>query len=119
VFYQRNLKKFIVAGFLAAIPLLSLSILADSWFYEKLTFTPWNFLMFNVITGGSDMFGMEPWYYYLFKYNQHYMKNLFIFFYTGFFIYNYKEIKKKNFPELSFVIISYLTVISMIKHKEQ
>ena len=60
---------FILAGLIAAVPVLAVTIAADSIYYGKLTFTPINFLMFNVVSGGSDVFGTEPWYYYLAKYN--------------------------------------------------
>lgn len=36
----------------------------DTWYYQRLTFTPWNFLRINVIDGGALFYGSEPWHFY-------------------------------------------------------
>ncbi|KAK6043512.1 plasmid Maintenance Protein [Cooperia oncophora] len=47
-----------------AVPLLLLSAVFDSLCYARPTSTLWNFLLFNVLQGGSAHFGVHPWYWY-------------------------------------------------------
>lgn len=81
---------FIVTGLTAALPCLAACIYADSIYYGRFTFTPWNFFKFNVLSGGSDTFGVDPWHFYLTKYCQIYLKCLSPFFYYGFYKFNMK-----------------------------
>jgi len=37
----------------------------DSGYYGELTFTPWNFFVFNILQGGADYYGVHPWHWYL------------------------------------------------------
>ncbi|PKP50627.1 MAG: hypothetical protein CVT92_14250 [Bacteroidetes bacterium HGW-Bacteroidetes-1] len=43
--------------------IILLGSVLDSWFYEEIVFTPWNYFMSFFNTGGKS-FGSEPWYYY-------------------------------------------------------
>lgn len=42
-------------------------ILIDSLFYNKPVIAPWNIVSYNILsnTGGPDLYGTEPWHYYL------------------------------------------------------
>lgn len=60
VFWQRNFKLILVTGISIAIPTVIASIAMDSWFYGKLTIVALNFLKFNVLSGGSELFGISP-----------------------------------------------------------
>lgn len=46
-------------GILIAIPLILLATFCDYLYYGQLTVVSWNFLKFNVLSGGSDYFGIE------------------------------------------------------------
>ena len=118
VFYQRNFKMFVLSGILVAVPMLLITVAADSIYYGKLTFTFWNFLKFNVLEGGSDFFGINPWHDYLLKFMVEYLKQLTLIYIPAFFIYTYKQIKKGVFPELSLIISFYLFILSRVNHKE-
>ena len=48
----------------SAVFVLGLTTLVDFYFYGKRTVPLWNFLQFNVLSGGSAMFGVHPWYWY-------------------------------------------------------
>jgi phosphatidylinositol glycan class B len=37
----------------------------DTWFYEELVFTPWNYFNTNLIQESTYSFGTSPWYFYL------------------------------------------------------
>lgn len=37
----------------------------DTRYYGELTFTPWNFFVFNILQGGADYYGVHPWHWYL------------------------------------------------------
>lgn len=47
------------------LPILIVTTLIDSWAYGTPTVPLWNFLQFNVLQGGSALFGVHPWYWYL------------------------------------------------------
>ncbi|KAI6194878.1 Mannosyltransferase [Aphelenchoides besseyi] len=48
-----------------AIVVAVLSIAIDSWSYGRFTIPAWNFIEFNVLSGGSANFGVNPWYWFL------------------------------------------------------
>jgi len=85
---------FVLSGFLVAVPMLMISVAADSWFYGKLTFTPWNFVKFNVIDEGSDAFGVDPWHVFFTKIMQDYIRALLLILPFSIIIYNYIAIRK-------------------------
>ncbi|CCD72091.1 Mannosyltransferase [Caenorhabditis elegans] len=47
------------------LPILIVTTLIDSWAYGTPTIPLWNFLQFNVVQGGSALFGVHPWYWYI------------------------------------------------------
>lgn len=65
---ERRILQTITHGVLFALPNLLLSTYCDYLYYGKFTLVSWNFLKFNVITGGSDVFGTEPSINYLTQY---------------------------------------------------
>ncbi|CAP24199.1 Protein CBG02293 [Caenorhabditis briggsae] len=48
-----------------ALPILTITVIIDSWAYGKPTIPLWNFLQFNVVQGGSSLFGVHPWHWYI------------------------------------------------------
>ncbi|VVT49685.1 uncharacterized protein SAPINGB_P002392 [Magnusiomyces paraingens] len=51
------------------VPITAAIVAIDSYLYGKLTIVPWNIVAYNVLqadaTSGPDIFGTEPWHYYL------------------------------------------------------
>jgi GPI mannosyltransferase 3 len=110
--------KYAVAGIMIAAPLLGLMILMDSLFYGKLTFTFINFLEFNVLTGGSEAYGVEHDYFYVVQSVSDIAKNLALPFYVGILISIKNIFSKKWYPEASLIYCFYVVVFSQIRHKE-
>jgi len=73
-FYQRNFKMFALSGILVALPMLLITVAADSIYYGKLTITSWNFYEFNVLESKSDFFGIMAWHDYLKAFMMEYLK---------------------------------------------
>ncbi|CAL2033524.1 unnamed protein product [Caenorhabditis brenneri] len=48
-----------------SLPILIGTSVIDSWAYGKPTIPLWNFLQFNVVQGGSALFGVHPWHWYI------------------------------------------------------
>jgi hypothetical protein len=69
LFYLFQSQEYFIAilsgAFLVAVPLLSLSILIDSYFYGKLCFPQLNFVYVNVVENVCRHFGMEQWWFLL------------------------------------------------------
>ncbi|WP_436414980.1 mannosyltransferase [Petrimonas sp.] len=100
-----------ISGLLVVI--ISCAVL-DSFYYNSVVFTPYNYLKINVIDKVSSLFGTEPWYYYLRIISEApslligYMIIFSIFFLL---ITDYKNI-------ILWCIFPYLIVHSIIPHKE-
>lgn len=61
IFSKTPLKLIFSTVLPMCILVMGISLGLDSLFYGRLTSTAWNFLMFNVVTGGSAHFGTHPW----------------------------------------------------------
>ena len=57
----------IIDGTVRALLVLSMQVSIDVFFYKKLVAVPWNIIYYNVFSGagGPDLYGTEPWHYYL------------------------------------------------------
>lgn len=49
---------------LGGFMVLCLGVLLDSWFYNKFTFTIYNYFYTSFLDNNTDAFGTSPWYYY-------------------------------------------------------
>ena len=58
---------FLTWSILSTIILLIPQILIDSYYYGKLTIASLNIVMYNVWNDSSNLYGTEPWTYYLFN----------------------------------------------------
>mmetsp|Transcript_21034 Transcript_21034/g.27199 ORF Transcript_21034/g.27199 Transcript_21034/m.27199 type:complete len:543 (-) Transcript_21034:234-1862(-) len=63
--FQDLIKYLLLDVCLLAGGTIGLSVAIDSYFYGSFTFTPWNFVKFNVIEGGSAAFGSHPWHWFV------------------------------------------------------
>lgn len=55
------LKWSIISAIICLVP----TVLIDSYHYQKLLIAPLNIVLYNVFSGGSELYGVEPWHYYL------------------------------------------------------
>jgi len=111
LFSQKKLKFLSLLGIFIS---LGLCILIDSWGYEKLTFTSYNYYFHNVVRNAASEFGVSPWYYYFTKIFGMGIPPLSLLYLTAFFAF------LKMFPlsPLSFVCGFYFLVHVLIPHKE-
>lgn len=65
-----------------AILVITLTLFLDSYFYGVWTFVPYNFICFNVISGGSELYGINPWHYYFIEASFAMLGTFYPFFYT-------------------------------------
>lgn len=61
---RRRAYTFVFEGALAAWVVLMYNLIVDSFFYDKLTLSAWNFLKFN-LTGNASFYGVNQWHYYI------------------------------------------------------
>jgi GPI mannosyltransferase 3 len=110
------------AGVIIFIPIFMFSVLLDSYYFgwdEFPVITPLNFLKINVRDGHSNYFGTEPFYYYFSYAIPHYFIVLVPFLYISIAVYiKDTVINKSEAPYAAIIVFSYLTVYSLIKHKE-
>lgn len=59
------IKVFIFRAMISCIITSSLIIAIDFFYYGNIKFTLWNFVKFNVLSGGSAEFGINSWYWYV------------------------------------------------------
>jgi phosphatidylinositol glycan class B len=113
---------FLLAGILVFFPLLGLSTVLDSLYYGWENFpvvTALNFLRINVSDGLANYFGTEPWHYYLTFVIPQYFIVAAPFVCFAFVLYTRDMlITRREVPHISILIATYVTVFSLIKHKE-
>jgi len=63
-----RVQRLITAALPAVLLLLGVTAI-DSYFYGRLVFVPFNIISYNVLskTGGPDLYGTDPWYFYIFN----------------------------------------------------
>ena len=116
LFFMRiESKRFYLKYITAFIMVLIFGFLLDSWFYETLTFTPFNYLNEFISTNDKSNYGASPWYYYLEKTIT--FPRLFIgiplfISLLFFFIKNPKNM-------FTWILVSFLFFHSIIGHKEE
>lgn len=113
---------FLIAGFTVFIPLMTLSVVLDSLYFGWESFpviTALNFLNINLGEGLSNYFGTEPMHYFFTFVIPQYFIVAMPFVYISFFIYLRDSVStKRELPYIMLIVISYLAVYSLIKHKE-
>ncbi len=101
----------LIAGGLIAI---FISIGIDSWFYEKLVFTPWNYFYFQLILGKAANFGTDPWWHYFNLFFANAAPPISIFLFVFFVI---GAIKNKH-SAIVYIIVPFVIMHMGIGHKE-
>ncbi len=57
---KQRLKKAFLGIFIGILVLVSTSVLDRLW-YQRWVLVPWNFFAFNLLHGGSELYGAHPW----------------------------------------------------------
>ena len=118
VFYLKTFLKFLLCGLFLALPLLLFSIVCDSLYYSRPTLTFLNFLHFNVLTEGSNYFGVSSHFEYVTLFGFLQMHVFYPLMVTGAIFNAIWHFHNKQFPMFLWVAGFYLLVLSMIAHKE-
>ena len=58
---QQRLKRAVL-GLSLGILVLACTAVWDRLWYQRWVFVPWNFFAFNLLHGGSELYGAHPWY---------------------------------------------------------
>ncbi|EAR94611.1 plasmid maintenance protein (macronuclear) [Tetrahymena thermophila SB210] len=118
---QGNLKKkfnYLVLNIFTVILMIAFSILLDSLYYQKLTWTAYNFFEFNILNKLSNLYGTQDPFFYLWAViPKYYHASLPLIFYG--LIKYYQHVKKSQ--NSYFIIYSFfvlLALYSKIDHKE-
>jgi phosphatidylinositol glycan class B len=102
-------KSIISFAFICAIGLF-----IDSWFYNSITITPYNYFYKNIVESVSSNYGVSPWYYYIYEiiYSPYLFVGLPLCFALVFFFI------KKTRNRYTWILIPFILVHSFIGHKE-
>ena len=109
---------YAVGFLLVFLPVVGLSVLADSKFYGELSVVAWNFVKVNVLEGHSQSFGADPWHRYLSLELPVRFNIFFVPLVLGFGAHWHSERSKGRIPYLIIFSLSYLCFLSSITHKE-
>ena len=118
VFIHKTFMKFLFWGFSIAVPIMMISVAWDSYYYGGLTFTAYNFLNFNVLSGQSKHFGINSPFNYVLIYPVIQMMTLYPFLALGIVQDLIHHWRNKSFPLLSTIFLPYVAILSLIGHKE-
>lgn len=98
-------------GFLAT---LLFGVINDCWFYEQLTFTPWNYFNKAIIDPFVFNFGSSPWYYYMTSIFQYGTTLIAVLFFLSLIVLVIKKPKSLSL----FIFIPFIFLHSYFEHKE-
>ena len=101
-----------------ALPMIIISFVCDSWYYGKWTSPAYNFLEFNVLSGGSDYFDTNSKLNYILLYPVSQMSVLYPLLCYGLWKNLESHYKNKSFPLIGSLLLSYLIALTLIGHKE-
>ena len=114
-FIKEESKRFYLKFSVAFITVLILGFLLDSWFYETLTCTPFNYLNEFIASNDKANYGISPWYYYFEKIITFPTPFIGIPLFISllfFFIKNPKNM-------FTWILVSFLFFHSIVGHKEE
>jgi len=60
-----SLRRFVWRAALAGLLVCAPMLLVDSYFYGAAVLAPLNIVRYNVLSGGSELYGTEPWHFYV------------------------------------------------------
>lgn len=114
LFVRKESFKFLSKNLLGIVIMVLFGTIIDTWFYQDIVFTPWNYFYQNIIEGKASSFGVSPWSFY---YNEIINKSLYklgvpivIACLVTIFI------KPKNV--FIWIVLVYFFIHSLIPHKE-
>ncbi|KAL9103850.1 MAG: hypothetical protein Q9163_001128 [Psora crenata] len=58
----------VLSGITLLLPIIGIDITVNAVFFHRLAFSPWRIISYNIFSGssrGPDIFGTEPWHFYL------------------------------------------------------
>lgn len=114
LFINKTKLKYLFALAVAAIVAIGLNVIIDHWFYHVWTFSPVNYFTANIIQHKSDLFGVEPWWFYFLDFTFMGIPPLSIILLV---IFIAGLIKNRRDP-LVWTIVPFLIVHFAIGHKE-
>lgn len=118
IVHENAFFNFLKAGFLVAIPVVAICILSDSLYFGQLTISSYNFLQANLTEGLSKYFGTDPFDFYI----REKIPELFPFIcpilYFSFFYFTKKSYEKNQTPYMTYCVVFYILIFSLIEHKE-
>ena len=116
---KNALKAFLLSSVLVAVPTLLLIIGIDSIYYKQFTCTAYNFLVVNVIENRSAEFGISSCWAFIINYLPKNLEYLTVFVVIGFGYNIYLSHQKNEMPIAAIFVVFYLTIISIVPHKEE
>jgi phosphatidylinositol glycan class B len=96
------------------IVIIVLGIGLDSWFYGDFVLAPYNYFDFNISKGGSEEFGVEPWYFYIQEITLKSIAPLGVVSIMALLFY----IVKKPLSLITWLVVPFVVVHLLIPHKE-
>jgi phosphatidylinositol glycan class B len=108
--------RFIICFLLGAgfIPVLLFGAFLDIHFYNKILFTPWNYLDQNIFKNVAASFGIEPWYWYIQQGFEKLIPPFSLLILPGFFLLA----NPKKLPVLGWACLAFMVGHFAIGHKE-
>lgn len=111
--YKSNIKHILYLGLSFSL-IFSLGIILDSWFYQSITITPYNYFHQNIILNKAANYGIEPWWFYLKSGFEKGIPPISILFIASTFIFFIKNSKNP----LTWVSLPFILIHFLIGHKE-
>lgn len=108
-----NIKSLFIIG-LNIILVLIFGLVFDTYGYQKINITYYNYFYANFISGMLDFFGREPWWYYFIEIPKSFFPPIGVLFLISFIYLLFKKLNNL----IIFISFFYLLVFVIIGHKE-
>ena len=110
--------KFFFLNVFTVLLMIATSILVDSLYYKKFTWSAWNFFQFNYVEKGSNLYGNEEIYWYFAYAIPKLISGYIPLFVFGLYQYIKDQHAKKSHYYLIFILFYFIGFLTLNGHKE-
>jgi phosphatidylinositol glycan class B len=110
--------KYLMLNIATVALMIITSIIYDTLYFTKFTWTALNFLEFNLLTNGADFYGVHNPLWYVTECIPYLLVGALPFLGLGLIKYVSDEINKKNDLHLIVILVLFLAILSIPAHKE-
>jgi phosphatidylinositol glycan class B len=117
---KHNILRYILTNIATGVAMITISVVADYIYYQRLTSTALNFMLFNFLSSGADVYGVHDRLWYFTGGLPLVLAGWFLLLLLGVYQFFFQNTGASNLilKRLTTVLLFAIAVLSQIKHKE-